>query len=286
MQQKNKAILEILACAALWSTAGIFMKKIPWSPFAIAALRSLLAGLVAVVYLRATKQRFVFTRRSLFGGVTLGATMLIFCVANKLTTAANAIVFQYTDPVFIMLISALFFGQKFTKGDVIAVIVTFLGISLFFFDKLGSGRAFGNAVALCSGVTFACYYISLGGSPENERMSSIVIANAMTFLVGLPFVFLTQPDMSGLPLLFICLLGIFQLGIPYVLLAKGSGSCPPLACSLLGALEPLLNPVWVFLFDGEAPGVFALAGGLVVIATITIWCIWSNKREAAEVKGA
>ncbi len=274
---KNKAIIEILLCSALWSIAGIFMKWIPWSALVIASFRSLLAGCVAYAYMRATKQKLTFTRFSVFGAVSLCATMTLFCLANKTTTAANAIVLQFTDPIWIILISAVFFHKRFTKADVLAVVFTFGGIALFFADGLDAGNTVGNLIALGSGVTFACYYITLGGCPENERMSAIVLANAMTFLIGLPLVVTTKPEFSAMPILFIAVLGVFQLGIPYVLLARGSGWCPPLVCSLLGALEPLLNPVWVAIFDGETPGFLALVGGAIVIATITAWCIYDAR---------
>lgn len=283
---KTKAMLGVVLCAAMWSIAGIFIKLLPWNAFVIAGLRSLLAGTVAFAYLRISHYKLSVSRRTLSAGVALCLTMSLFVLANKLTTAANAIVLQFTAPVFIMVISALFLGKRFTAADVVTVIVTLGGISLFFFDKLGSGGMLGNFVALGAGAAFACYYISLGSSDESERLSAIVIANALTFLVSIPFLFLTQPVFTGQSVLCILILGIVQLGIPYVLLAKAAEYCPPLACSLLGAVEPLLNPVWVFLFDGEAPGVWALAGGAVVIVTISLWCVYNDRQEKAALKSA
>ena len=276
MSQKNKAILELLLCSTLWSIAGIFMKQLPWSGFVIAGLRSLLAGLVAFLYMRAAKLKFQLNRHSLFGAVSLCLTMTLFCLAN-------AIVLQFTDPVFIVILSALFLGKRFSRADIAAVVLTFAGISLFFFDKIGAGTVFGNLVALAAGLSFGCYYLSLEGSPEDERMSAIVMAHLLTFLIGLPFLFTTKPVFTALSVLDILILGIVQLGIPYVLLARGSEYCPPLACALLGAVEPLLNPLWVFLFDGEAPGMFALLGGAVVIVTITVWCTYNGRREARRI---
>ena len=280
-RKKNIAVFEVLLCAAMWGTAGIFIKLIPWNAFVIAAARSAIAGAVAFAYMRMRGYSLTVNRRSIAAAVSLGLTMMLFVAANKLTTAANAIVLQFTSPVFIMIISALFFGKRFSKADIIAVAVTMCGISLFFFQQLGAGGVLGNFIALGAGVAFACYYISLGQSPENERLSGIVMANMLTLVVGIPFMFTTKPDFSGLPLLYIAILGVLQLGIPYVLLAKGSEYCPPLACSLLGALEPLLNPVWVFVFSGEAPGVFALVGGAIVVATISAWCVYNEKKAKA-----
>jgi len=279
---KNKAILEILLCSALWSIAGIFMKGIPWSGFAIAGIRSLLAGSVMAVFMLSTKKKLILNRRSLPGGVALCATMVLFSVANKTTTAANAIVLQYTDPIWIMLLSAAIFHQHFRKADVLVVALTFGGIALFFADGLGAGNTNGNLIALASGLTFALYYISLGECSADERMSAVLVGHALTFLVGLPFLLFTNPEITGKSILYICILGIFQLGIPYVLLAHGSGWCPPLVCSLLGALEPLLNPVWVAVFDGERPGILALIGGVIVIVTISLWCVYDAKYAAKQ----
>lgn len=275
---RNRAILEMLLCAALWSIAGIFIKLIPWNSIVIAGLRSLIAGLVMFVYMRARGIGFTADRRSLAGGAALCLTLTCFVAANKLTTAANSIVLQFTAPMFIVVFSALFLKKRFSRADVLAVVLTMAGISLFFFDQLTPGHLAGNCVAIFAGMAFACYYMSLEGASESQRMSAILIAHGLTFLVGLPFTFVYPPELSAAPVACILVLGVVQLGIPYVLLGRASGACPPLACSLLGAVEPLLNPVWVFIFDGEAPGLWALIGGGVVVATITVWCVYGDLR--------
>ena len=275
---RNRAILEMLLCAALWSIAGIFIKLIPWNSIVIAGLRSLIAGLVMFVYMRARGIGFTADRRSLAGGAALCLTLTCFVAANKLTTAANSIVLQFTAPMFIVVFSALFLKKRFSRADVLAVVLTMAGISLFFFDQLTPGHLAGNCVAIFAGMAFACYYMSLEGASESQRMSAILIAHGLTFLVGLPFTFVYPPELSAAPVACILVLGVLQLGIPYVLLGRASGACPPLACSLLGAVEPLLNPVWVFIFDGEAPGLWALIGGVVVVATITVWCVYGDLR--------
>ena len=276
---RNKAILEILLCAALWSIAGILMKLIPWSGFVIAGFRSLLAGAVMAVYMAARRIRLTVTRRSVSGGAALCATMTLFSVANKITTAANAIVLQFTAPIWILLLSALILKKRFRRMDCIAVALTFLGVVLFFMDGLRAGHTAGNCVALAAGLAFGLYYMSLGDCPEAERMSAVLIGHALTFLIGIPATAAAPPPLTAPALLSLLALGIFQLGIPYVLLAHASGWCPPLICALLGALEPLLNPLWVALFDGERPGTTALIGGLIVIAAVTALCIFDAREE-------
>mgnify|MGYP000587451308 CR=1 FL=1 len=280
-KQKNTAILEMLVCATLWSIAGIFIKLIPWNAFVIAGVRSLFAGLVVLVYMKIRRLRLILNRRTVVAGVCMALLFFCFVGANKLTTAANAIVLQFTAPLFIMVLSVLFLHQKFRRADVLAVVFTMAGISLFFFDQFTPGHVLGNVVAILSGLFMALMYMNLGSCPETERMSSILIGQTLTFLCGVPLLFTTHPAFSPLPVLYVVILGVVQLGIPYVLCARAAEHCPPLACSLLGALEPLLNPIWVFLFDGEAPGVFALAGGAVVIGTVTLWCIFGQRAPEA-----
>ena len=260
-------------CAALWSIAGIFIKLIPWNSFVISALRSFFAGLTVLAYIRIKGYRISINRRTIVAGLLLGLVYIAFVAANKLTTAANAIVLQFTDPIFIVIFSALFFGQRFKKRDFVAVIFTFIGIAMFFLDQLEGGYLLGNFVAI-----FA---------DTEERFSAMLIGQATAFIFGLPFIITTKPEISALPVLYIVILGVLQLGIPYILYGRASEYCPPLACSLLGAVEPLLNPLWVLIFDGEKPGLFALIGGVIVIVSVTVWCIAGSKdSEATDAREA
>ena len=285
LRQQHIAVLQMLACAALWSIAGIFIKLIPWNSFVIAGLRSLVAGLVVFAYMRLKGMHMVVTRRTVIPAVFMAGLFFCFVGANKLTTAANAIALQYTAPLFLMLFSAVVLHERLRKADVIASVVTFAGVVLFFLDQLGPGRVAGNLVAILSGVFFALMYLSLGQMHDaQERMSYICLGQAFTFLFALPFLFLYPPVLSGQAVGCLLVLGVLQLGIPYVLVAVSAEHCPPIAQSLLSALEPLLNPVWVLLFNGEKPGPMALVGGAVVIAAVTLWTVYGHLHPAnAEV---
>lgn len=281
MNKENIAIVEMLICAALWSIAGIFIKLVPWNGFAVAGIRSLIAGLTFALYMLATGRRFIFNKTTLISGILTGCVYTCFAVANKLTTAANAIVLQFTSPVFIVIFSALFFKEKIKRNDMFVVVATLAGIALFFFDQLKPGYILGNFVAIASGMFMASMFMSVGNLEGDSRFSAILIGQMFTFLVGLPFVISTKPEFSATAVLAIIILGVFQLGISYILYVHASRYCPPLACCLLGALEPLLNPVWVFLFDGERPGVFALIGAVIVIVSITVWCVFGQQSDDA-----
>lgn len=279
MKKETLAILQMLLCAALWSIAGIFMKFIPWNGFALAGIRSLIAGLTIAAYIRLRGMRFHFTRRTVLAGIVTGSVYICFTVANKLTTAASAIVLQFTDPIFIILLSALLYHTKPRREDVLVVAVVLFGIALFFFDRLTPGNLLGNCVAILSGVFMAGMYVCVDGLEAEERFSTILLGQVFAFLVGLPAIVLTKPVFTAVAFGSVLVLGVFQLGISYILFARASLHCPPLACALLAALEPLLNPVWVLLFYGEKPGPFALAGGVIVIAAVTLWVIFGKEKE-------
>lgn len=186
---QQRAIFLMMICATLWSVAGIFIKMIPWNGLVIAGWRSLISAGCVVIYLRATKQRLRLNRASLVSGVFLALTFLAFVSANKLTTAANAIVLQFTAPVFILILSAIFLRQKFSRADVITVSVTMCGIALFFLDQLAPGNLLGNFVAIFAGLSMACMYIITGNTDEESRMSGILLGHLFTAAVGIPFMF-------------------------------------------------------------------------------------------------
>nr|WP_319488024.1 DMT family transporter [uncultured Caproiciproducens sp.] len=276
-KSQRRSIGLMAACAGLWSIAGIFIKLIPWNPLVIAGLRSLIAAAVVFVFMRVTGRRIILNSSSFQSGIFIAATFFAFVSANKMTTAANAIVLQFTSPVFILIISALVFHQHFHKADLIAVAVTLFGISLFFFDKLGTGKMIGNCIAILAGLFMAGMYVTTGRTDDDSRMSGILFGHLFTAIVGVPLIFVFPTPVSSTAVMSILALGIIQLGIPYILYGLAVKNCPPLACSLVGAIEPLLNPVWVFLFNGERPGQFALVGGMIVIAAVTGWCIWRDR---------
>ena len=277
MRKEQVGILQMVICAVLWSTAGIFMKLLPWHGFAVASLRSLIAGVTVAVYMGLKGYRVTINRRTLLAGLLAGFTYVCFATANKLTTAANAIVLQFTAPVFILIYSALFFHRRTRRPDLAVVLIVLAGITLFFFDQLGPSTLAGNLVAIAAGMFMAGMYMAVGEVELHERFSAILIGQAVAFLVGLPAVVTTRPVFNPVTVLTILALGILQLGISYILYVMASRSCPALACCLLGAVEPLLNPLWVLIFDGERPGVFALLGGVIVIAAVTAWCVWDGR---------
>lgn len=272
---RRNAMLLMVLCAVMWSMGGIFIKLISWNPLLIAGARSIISAAVIGVYMLYKKIPVKVCRYSIGAGVGLSASCICFVIANKLTTAANAIVLQYTAPVFILLMTALIFKQRLYKKEILAVAGTMAGIVLFFFDQLSPGNIAGNIIAILAGIFLALMFVMTGqgGNDDSIRMSGILLAHCMTTVVGIPIGLAGTDAASGMEILYVVILGIFQLGVPYVLYAIASRDCPPLACSLIGMFEPLLNPVWVLIFAGEVPGIFALVGAVIIIGVVTWWCV-------------
>ena len=293
MNRKRRAMLIMVVTAIMWSIGGIFIKLISWNPFLIAGIRSVISGSIMAVYMAKSHVSFKLNGYSFLAGIGLGFSATLFTIANKLTTAANAIVLQYTAPVFILILLAVFFHQKMVKREVVVVLITMVGMVLFFFDQLSPGNILGNIFGILAGIFLALMFVMVGkgGDDDGTRMSGILIAHSITFIIGVPVGLIatfmaagsgvlegaaaTSP--LGLEILYVVILGVFQLGIPYVLYGIASKDCPPLACSLIGMLEPLLNPVWVAIFIGEVPGMFALIGAVIIIGTVSWWCIQESK---------
>jgi len=282
--QKNtqiKGVLLMLTCALMWSAGGVLIKLVPWNPFVLGGWRGLFCGLTYLVYMRFTGRRICFDLRALRVGAASSLAQFCFIAANKLTTAANAIVLQYTSPVFFVLFSMIFLKKKFRRKDYIVVGVTMAGIVLFFMDSITPGNMFGNFIAIMSGMVIAFMYMFLGeAKDESARISGMLVGTIISALVGLPLSAAYPPGQISLPIVLAVIgMGIFQLGIPFILYSTAMNSTSALVCSVLASAELLLNPVWVYLLTGEAPGLWAFVGAMVIVATITLW-VASDARKA------
>ena len=270
----------MLTAALLWSIGGIFIKLVPWNPLAISGARGLLAAGVVYIYMRARGMKLAFNRGTFKVALALALVCISFVTANKLTTSANAIVIQYCAPVYVLLYIAFVQKKKLKPLDIAVVPVTILGVALCFLGQIGRGHLIGDLVAVASGVFFAAMFILSEGVSEETRFNGIMQGQLLTALVGLPVLFATKPAFTTQAVVGILVLGILQIGVAYIFYAVAIQSAPLLTCTLLGVLEPLLNPVWVYLFAGEDPGVWSLVGGVVVVVAITLWMIYDAKSNA------
>jgi drug/metabolite transporter (DMT)-like permease len=263
--RRGRAIAAVAACALLWSTGGLFIKLISWNPFALAGVRSLLGGFVILVFLR--RPRFTWSFAQIAGAFAYAACMMTFVAATKLTTAANAILLQYTAPLYAAVLGWALLGEKALWVDWVAIAVVIGGMALFFLDKLTVGGMWGNLLALVSGVFFACAMVAFRAQKEGSSLESMLLGHGITVLVSIPFLWKGGPSLAGWGA--IAFLGVFQIGLSSILLSYGVKHVTALQTLLTSVIEPIFNPVWVFLFIGEAPGPRALAGGAIILAAVT-----------------
>lgn len=264
--QRKKALLFLIAASVLWSTGGILIKLVDWNPVAISGTRSLIAGFLILAYVRKPKLKWSWSL--VLGAIAYASTVILFVMANKLTTAANAILLQYTAPVWVAILSGFILKEKIKWYDWASIAVTLYGMTLFFHEGISGGSFHGNIIAILSGVGLAGVVIFLRLQKNGEPVETVLLGNFLTFFLALPFI-LSNGIPSTKSIVGIILLGIFQLGCAYLLYALAIKHIPAIEAILIPVLEPLLNPVWVFLFIGEKPSTWALIGGAVVIASVT-----------------
>lgn len=258
-------VICLIGTALLWSTGGLLIKWVDWNPMAIAGSRSLIAIIVFLAFFG--KPKFTGSKYQILGALSYSATVILFVCGNKLTTAANVILLQYSAPVYVALLSWVIVGEKIMWKDWLTIVLTLCGMALFFFEKLAPGNFVGNLFGAVSGFTFAFMILCLRKQKDTSPVESVILGNLLTFIVSLPFIIGPMPPVKSL--IGIGLLGVFQLGLAYVLFTKAIRQVTALEGILIPVLEPLLNPIWVFLALGERPGTWALIGGTVILLSIT-----------------
>lgn len=269
--ERRKAILFLFLAATLWSTGGVMIKELSWSPLAILVGRNIFSSMLLLAYLRRFPTQW--TRWKIIAAAAHLLTSFLFISSTKLTTAANAIFLQYTAPVYIVLLAFWFLREKPSRTDWISMVVIFSGMLLFFGDKLSTSGLYGNILAVLSGVTMAVMTVALRAQKAGIPAESILIAQLASVVLGFPLVLRESWTITNW--LIILYLGVFQIGLAFLLFTTAIKHVPAIQATLISTLEPILNPVWVFLFVGEEPGLFALAGALVVIGGIAISAIGS-----------
>jgi drug/metabolite transporter (DMT)-like permease len=273
----NSGIWYMALTAFLWSIAGLFIKVIDWNPFAIAGARSLVASLVVLAWLRRPKLHWSFAQVG--AAVASCATMLLFVSANKTTTAANAILLQYVGPVFTAIIGAWLLKERARWEHWAAFVFVAGGMVLLFMDKLGGGRLLGNVLAVLSGLVFSFYYIFMRMQKDESPLESILLAHWLTAAIGLGVaLFLPCPVFTWKAAGAIVMLGIFQVGVSSVLFTAAIKRVPAVFANLIAVIEPVFNPLWVFLALGEKPGLNAIIGGTIIIVAVTGASVISARR--------
>jgi len=263
--------LFIFLSAFLWSLAGVFIKFLDVHPLVIVFYRSLFASFVFMPFLR--RRDFTWGVPVLISFITYTAAITAFVSANKLTTAANAIVLQYTAPIFVFLFSHFALGETISRLNGIALAIAMCGVAIISFDSAGQPQMVGVLLALLSGVLFAGYMINLRNTREISPVYLTWINNLFCALLLLPFVS-SRLSVGTQELWVLALMGGVQLGLPYFFFSKGLRSISLQEASLIALVEPVLNPIWVALMVGEIPALATITGGAMILVGLTVRYIW------------
>ena len=259
----------MLAAALLWSTGGLFIKWTTLSGLELSFGRSLFAAITVALFTR--HEGFGINRLTAVASVLYAALLLLFVLATKQTTAANAIFLQYTAPVYLLILEPLVYKEKFRSRDLITVLVCVAGMTLFFVGKLRPQDVTGNLLALASGLCFALYVLLLRHAKARtvNRASSVIYGSLLLAIFTAPAGLAAIPRLTQHDVLVVLYLGVVQIGLAYTLftvaMARGVRS---LDAGIVGYIEPVLNPIWVFLVLGEKPSGWALLGGVIIIVAV------------------
>jgi drug/metabolite transporter (DMT)-like permease len=264
---------QILLTALLMSTGGAGIKAVSLTNWQIASFRS---GIAALVVLLAVRRLPRFSASSLLVGAAYAATVVTFITANKLTTAANTVFFQGTAPLYLALLGPAVLGEHLPRRDVPVLAVIATGMALLFAGHpaprlTAPNPALGNAIGVVSGCCWSLTLLGLrwlekrdpgakGGAAGNAAVVGNLLAFAGCLPLALPVSGVSAGDMAG-----IAYLGVFQVGLSYVLLTRSITHVPAVDASLLLLAEPAVSPLWAWLLHGELPGLWPLAGGVLIV---------------------
>lgn len=274
----TRSVLLLIAAALCWSMGGLLIKSIAWPALAVAGGR----GIIAALFLMAASRplRFHFSRPQIVGAIAYAGCTVTFCMATKLTTAANAILLQYTAPVWVALFGAWFLHERATRADWITIAVVTSGMALFFADGLELANLLGNTLAIVSGVCFAIMAIALRKQKDGSPVESIILGNLLAFCIGLPWI-LRAPALPPVGWTALAVLGTVQLGVSYWLFSRAIKHVTALESLIIPVIEPILNPLWVLIVLHEKPAPLALVGGSIVLAAVTLRAVASVRAGRA-----
>lgn len=283
---RSQGLAKIALAATLWSSSGLFIKLLPQGAATLAFWRSLVAALTitGIRALQGRRPRFHATRLELLGALCYSAVLICFVAATKLTTAANAIFLQFTAPIYLLVLEPLVLGTRLQRQDLWTLLACLGGMALFFREGLGGGALLGNLLGIASGISLAL--VSLLIKVQRSRDASrdpaqiVWLGNGLVALLCIPWAF---PSMGFAPAHTAALayLGIFQIGIAYLLFTSGLRLVSATAAMITSILEAVLNPIWVFLGTGERPSGSALAGAVVVVAVLACYTLAHTETRTA-----
>lgn len=273
----RKGLLFVFIAAVLFSIGGLCVKLVPWNAMSINSFRSIISVILLVIFAKVTGRKFKLTSGVIIGAVSMCGVTTLYAMANKLTTAANTILLQFTAPVFVILVMWLVFKERPKRLDVITCVAVFGGVACFFLDSLGSGSILGDALALLSGVCYAGVFM-MNKFPGGDPLFATILGQAMGAAIGFPWL-VRETVFTGTALAAALALGVFQLGVAYMFFTTGIRTAPPVSACLVAGIEPILNPVLVAVVLGEMISPLSLLGGAIVFVSIMGYNVLTTKQE-------
>ncbi|MBR2801536.1 MAG: EamA family transporter [Erysipelotrichaceae bacterium] len=268
-EKRRLGLIAMLGASFCFSLGGLLIKIIPWNALAINGVRNLIACIVVGVYLKIIKHPLKMNPTVMVGALALAGTTTLYSLANKLTTAGNTIILQYTAPIWIIVFLYLFFHKKPDKSALITVFIVLIGILCFFFEGLSTGKWLGDALALLSGVFYAGVFL-MNSFEKGDALSSVFFGQLFCGIFLSPLV-LRETVFTPGALLAVFLLGSVQVGLAYIFFTTGTKYTEPVTASIINAIEPILNPVLVAVFYHETLGKYSLIGAAIVIIGILLY---------------
>ena len=275
LRKINMGTIYVLISAICFSLAGVLIKMISWSSLTINGIRNIFAFLVMAIYLKKIGHRLVVNRAVMLGALCNLLMNLTFVMATKRTSAANAIVLQFTEPIFLILFLWIIWKNRPDRKAIVTCIFVFGGILCFFFDQLTMDGLIGNILAILSGILYAMVFLMKKVKNANFE-SSILLSQLASFILFIPS-YLKETDLAPRNFILVIILGVVQMGLGYVFLAKGLEKVGPISASLTSTVEPILNPIWAAVFYGEMISQVAIIGAVVVILSSTVYNIFSTE---------
>ena len=273
LSEHNKGILAVFLTAILWSSGGLFIKLISLDSMELSFFRCAIAAVVFALMFR--KRILKLNSLALLNSFAYAAVLILFVIATKTTTAANAIFLQSTAPIYVLIFEPLLTKTKWERINIITIVFCFLGMILFFMGDLTPGDIKGNIAALLAGVAFAAFFLGMKKNEPQYGESSIFYGNVIVALICIPFI----TDMNSISVqdfAMVSFLGVFQIAFAYALFSYGLKRIIAVEASIISMFEPVLNPIWVFIGYGEVPSFYAIIGGIIIMTAITVRTLISN----------
>lgn len=274
---KSLGTAAVLAASLCFSTGGLLMKIIPWNPLAINGVRNVIAAVVIGLYILALHHKLKFNFTVLVGAISMAGVTTLFSIANKLTTAGNTIILQYTAPIWIVILLFLIFGKKPDRTALISIFIVLTGILCFFFDGLSTGKWLGDLCALMSGIFYAGVFM-LNSFEKGDALSSVFFGQIACGVFLSPLA-IHETDFSAPVLISVFLLGAVQVGLAYIFFTFGIKYTDPVTASIINALEPILNPILVAVFYGEMLGRISIVGAVIVLCGILYYNLRKRRKK-------